>query len=523
MDGVPGGIGSWIVGGAALAAFGSVWGYLRTGWTYLVSVLIVQQTIDTNIAWAVAEYANVRWRRSPYGPKAYQSNYYPLKKTRQHVLLAYERLNESSLFWRGWRPLRLSTTKSKDSETTTLTCIRGTFDIEGLIAAAMKDYNELRQGVIGMKRFRVQTLGGTWSLARTQIAPAGASPQLASPSSSSDHGKADTYGQRPIGWSRDEVGVDGAETCCLEDLALSPEAIKLLTAIRRWHASRDWYRKHRVVWKLGARLIGEPGCGKTAFIRGVAFELDLPVFMLDLATMTNDDLRDAWRIAMGATPCVVLIEDIDAVFDLDVPKHKDMPLTLDTLRQCMDGVQQHDGVLTFITTNKPETLDPSLKRAGRTDFELEMRPPGPAGLRKIAERICDERPELLDELVAKHGGMTGAAFQHTCTQIAVRKLFEDLHDGEFQTEQAPQTDATSDQQLRPRDQRNPARGSAGDAEGSDPVQAEEAVRRAGDDHLRSADEDPVQVDEACADREALVRNGESPRHGVGELQEQAGA
>ncbi len=418
--------GKWLLGGAALTAVYSAWGYVRGFWGYLVSYVVVSHNIDGDVAWALAEYASKHYKRSPYGIRTYRSQKYPMRRTRQHAMLVSEMLAMGSLFWHGWRPLRVSAQGGQNNSSyMSITFLRGTFDADKLLEASAREYNRVMQGATDRERFKVQVLGGTWSLYQSQSQEHNKQRPTSGLYASSDSPRErhDLVGLRPLGWAVTDIGIDGDATARLEDLALSDDAKELLEAIDVWFRSRDWYRERRVTWKLGARLHGVPGCGKTAFVRGVAYKHDLPIYMFDLATMTNDDLRDAWKIAMANTPCVTLFEDIDAVFDLDKPKNAESPLTLDTLRQCMDGVQPHDGVLTFITTNNIDMLCPSLKREGRTDFEVEFLPPDGDGLRKIAERICADEPDLIEPLVASHEGKTGAAFQHVCTLAASKQFF----------------------------------------------------------------------------------------------------
>ncbi len=417
----------WLLGGTAAAAVIGLWGYIRGVWTYLVSFVIVTQKVDTDIGWALAEYCYKNFKYCPYGPKEYGSALYRLKASQRISRLAFERLGFSALFFSGKKPIWFKLQSAEYSSGILVTYFRGMFNFEQLLVSSMRYLDSFRHDKHRKrsKRFKVVNLGGTWALydARRQTANSSDNgvPQ-GRPGTSPDEDY-DLTGLRPVGWSRDDVGAVDEASCVLGDLALSHEAEALLTAARRWSNSRGWYEEHRVPYKFGIRLVGQPGCGKTALTRGMAFELDLPVFMFDLATMTNDDLRDAWKIAMSSTPCVTLFEDIDAVFDKRTPVNKDSPLTFDTLLQCLDGIEQNSGVLTVVTTNNRDKLDPALTREGRTDFEVEMTPPDEAGRRKIAERICCDWPELIEQLVAEHAGKTGAAFQHICSQAALERFW----------------------------------------------------------------------------------------------------
>lgn len=413
----------WVLGGAALAAVATVWAQARGLIQYFTSFAIVRHELDMEAAYALIEYCNANWKTGALGTRTYGANHWPMRKTRQHHLLMYERLFLNSVFWKGWAIMRVG--GPNNGSGVSVTFIRGTIDFRKLLIDSAIYFTKLKQSSEMNSRFRVTQLGGTWSIVESQYknnSSSNSSKSLSATPATDGRMSFDLLGLIPLGWHRNEVGLDGSGSCRLDDLALSTEATEILGAIDWWFKNRQWHHEKRVPWKLGVRLVGEPGCGKTRFICGVAHRYDLPIFMLDLATMTNDDLRDAWKTAMQSTPCAIVVEDIDAVFVHDKPVHKDIPLTLDTLRQCMDGLQQHDGVLIFITTNKPETLDPSLKRAGRTDFELEMLPPSDEGRRKIAERICGDWPELVEELIETREVRTGAEFQQMCRRAAQRTL-----------------------------------------------------------------------------------------------------
>ena len=157
-------------------------------------------------------------------------------------------------------------------------------------------------------------------------------------------------------------------------------------------------------------LYGPPGTGKTALARAFAEDLNMPIYVYNLAEMGNHDLMKAWAEMQMNVPCIALIEDIDNVFhgrenvarknagfsDDHGPAKKDddegrrprprhawpRPLTFDCLLNCLDGVERADGIFTIITTNDigqgGPGPRPAAEAAGRDD-RVHQHPPRPGG------------------------------------------------------------------------------------------------------------------------------------------------
>lgn len=103
-------------------------------------------------------------------------------------------------------------------------------------------------------------------------------------------------------------------------------------------------------------LYGCPGGGKSSLAKGLAkglaMELNIPLMLFDLCNMSNNDFQDAWNSIIYQTQCMVLLEDIDSIFDgRKNVSHPDGGLSFDCLLNCLDGVENSEGILIVATTN----------------------------------------------------------------------------------------------------------------------------------------------------------------------------
>lgn len=180
--------------------------------------------------------------------------------------------------------------------------------------------------------------------------------------------------------------------------------------------------------------------GKTSLVRAIAYDLDLPIYSFDLSTMSNEELIEKWKLMKTYTPCIALIEDIDAVFDGRKNRLGEYGggLTFDCFLNCIGGIENCNGVMLIVTTNNIEDIDEALgvprkdkdmngtlisTRPGRIDRALELKKLTEECRVKIARRILKDYPKYINEVVEKGDGDTGAQFQERCTQIALEKYW----------------------------------------------------------------------------------------------------
>lgn len=229
---------------------------------------------------------------------------------------------------------------------------------------------------------------------------------------------------RPLKWRLEDLGGSGADAS-FGALVCMPEVASLTASIQSWFNARDWYHERGIPWRLGLAYEGPPGTGKTSHARAIAVELDLPVHVFDLASMSNADLREAWSTMIADTPCIALIEDIDAVFDgrenvaTNGALMNSGGLTFDALLNVIDGIERHDGVLLILTTNHIDKIDPALRdRQGRIDRVVHFEPLDFARRYELALRILRD-PALAEQTAIDSGAVPASRFAERCCRTAL--------------------------------------------------------------------------------------------------------
>lgn len=175
------------------------------------------------------------------------------------------------------------------------------------------------------------------------------------------------------------------------DSVFLPEGVKeaLLEDMETFRKSPEDYDKIGIPWHRGYMLYGEPGNGKSSMALALANELDMNLYTLNLSAVLNDKALHGF-ITDVEDNSILLIEDID-IFTSTVSRNseKETP-TLAGLLNSLDGVGTPRGLVTFITTNHAESLDPALVRPGRIDYKMELKAPDNYQIRSMYRYVFNE-------------------------------------------------------------------------------------------------------------------------------------
>jgi hypothetical protein len=473
-----------LFGGAFLGALAACWQHLKA-FTWRIAGLLVRRievpseaAHQALIAYLVAHYKRYRNYDSMYGAD------FEHHRDGRYGLVPYEVFgNRSVVFWNGWWPFLFSNTQEKkaarggqqpSSESgsggpakvfSTVTFVRGTLDFEELLRKACEESNKL-----------------TWEVNDDDEKAKNRFVIHHVPARKEEEEEWDT-GANGLPWYRqkyyrllahspDQLGkaplYDGG---ALNSLIFPERVRKLIHEIKLWRNNRDWYRGRGIPWKRGWLLYGVPGTGKTALARAFAEDLNMPIYVFNLAQMSNHELMKAWTDMQVNVPCIALIEDIDNVFhgrenvarkNMPMPwlmprrsgeegsndsNPMPSPLTFDCLLNCIDGVERADGIFTIITTNDVTKIDPALgqprklpdgsvefisTRPGRIDKAVELTYMEPEDKKRMARRILAEYPDehlKMLEFIDRFPDLqeTPAQFQERCGQVALACFWKEKH------------------------------------------------------------------------------------------------
>ncbi|XP_074501563.1 nuclear valosin-containing protein-like isoform X2 [Sebastes fasciatus] len=208
------------------------------------------------------------------------------------------------------------------------------------------------------------------------------------------------------------------------------EVCKLLIHLRH----PEVYQQLGMVPPRGFLLHGPPGCGKTLLAQAVAGELQLPMLKVSAPELVSgvsgeseQKLRELFELAVSSAPCILFIDEIDAITPKREVASKDMERRIVAqLLTCMDDLNSLTvtaQVLVIGATNRPDSLDPALRRAGRFDREICLGIPDEAARLRILKTLCRKLklPEDFNyqQLARLTPGYVGADLMALCREAAM--------------------------------------------------------------------------------------------------------
>ena len=239
-----------------------------------------------------------------------------------------------------------------------------------------------------------------------------------------------------MGKSNAKVYVPSETGIKFADVAGEEEAKENLQEIVNYLHDPSKYQKIGAKMPKGVLLVGPPGTGKTMLAKAVAGEAEVPFFSISgsefvemFVGMGASKVRDLFRQAKEKAPCIVFIDEIDAIGkkrDGNFGGNDEREQTLNQLLTEMDGFEGTNGVIILAATNRPESLDPALTRPGRFDRRVPVELPDLQGREAIlkvhAKKIKTEANIDYGKIARMASGASGAELANIVNEAALRAI-----------------------------------------------------------------------------------------------------
>ena len=239
-----------------------------------------------------------------------------------------------------------------------------------------------------------------------------------------------------MGKSNAKVYVKSSDGIKFSDVEGVDEAEESLQEIVDYLHDPGKYQEIGASMPKGILLVGPPGTGKTMLAKAVAGEADVPFFSMSgsefvemFVGMGASKVRDLFKQAKEKAPCIVFIDEIDAIGkkrDGQLGGNDEREQTLNQLLTEMDGFEGNNGVIILAATNRPEALDPALTRPGRFDRRVPVELPDLKGreaiLRVHAKKIKIAEDVDFEKVARMASGASGAELANIVNEAALRAV-----------------------------------------------------------------------------------------------------
>lgn len=238
------------------------------------------------------------------------------------------------------------------------------------------------------------------------------------------------------GRSNAKMYVKSADGIKFDDVAGEEEAKENLAEIVDYLHNPDKYKEIGANMPKGVLLVGPPGTGKTMLAKAVAGESNVPFFSMSgsefvemFVGMGASKVRDLFKQAKEKAPCIVFIDEIDAIGKKrqgNMSGNDEREQTLNQLLTEMDGFDGNNGVIILAATNQPDSLDPALTRPGRFDRRVPVELPDLKGREEIL-KVHAKKTKLdegvdLNRIARMASGASGAELANIVNEAALRAV-----------------------------------------------------------------------------------------------------
>lgn len=239
-----------------------------------------------------------------------------------------------------------------------------------------------------------------------------------------------------MGKSNAKVYVKSSDGIKFSDVAGEDEAKEALSEVVDYLHDPSKYQEIGASMPKGILLVGPPGTGKTMLAKAVAGESNVPFFSMSgsefvemFVGMGASKVRDLFKQAKEKAPCIVFIDEIDAIGkkrEGTIGGNDEREQTLNQLLTEMDGFEGNNGVIILAATNRPESLDPALTRPGRFDRRVPVELPDLKGREEIlkvhAKKVAMDENVDYSKVARMASGAPGAELANIVNEAALRAV-----------------------------------------------------------------------------------------------------
>ncbi|MGN0727693.1 MAG: ATP-dependent zinc metalloprotease FtsH, partial [Anaerovoracaceae bacterium] len=239
-----------------------------------------------------------------------------------------------------------------------------------------------------------------------------------------------------MGKSNAKVYVKSSDGIKFSDVAGEDEAKEALSEVVDYLHDPSKYQEIGASMPKGILLVGPPGTGKTMLAKAVAGESNVPFFSMSgsefvemFVGMGASKVRDLFKQAKEKAPCIVFIDEIDAIGkkrEGTIGGNDEREQTLNQLLTEMDGFEGNNGVIILAATNRPESLDPALTRPGRFDRRVPVELPDLKGREEIlkvhAKKVAMDENVDYSKVARMASGASGAELANIVNEAALRAV-----------------------------------------------------------------------------------------------------
>lgn len=426
---------STLLAGGAIALIAGFWQQAKNTFQYLSSFFIIQAEFPDSLSHTIRTYLKTNYKLLPSGLYHYESVFFS-KSMSSSTLEAPFRLENPkiSIYYKGFKFILFKRTSNS------MLTIRGIVNFDHVISSALDLNIRQTEDVSDKNNSRYQVLRVTgkdkWnasSSGRNENNSSGEATTISSSKKSTGQSYAQVGVNLRIDSSfkySDKEVFNSSTKDPFETLYYSEEVLRYVNQAKTWIKMSSWYEERQIPWRRGWALAGPGGTGKSSLAKALAQTLRIPIYHYYLATLSDQEFMSEWGVMQS--PCMVLFEDFDTVFDKRTPLTEHKSLTFECVLNQISGVSSMNGVFFVLTTNHLDKIDEAMgvfsgngeisTRPGRIDTVIHLGNITQENKVRMANQILKDWPHLIKAVCEHPCEVTPVQFQEMCTQQAFRQL-----------------------------------------------------------------------------------------------------